>query len=147
MERNDLSYGIIPLFRSGNQCIQLLVQDHHGNWGFPKGHPKEGETGFKTALRELYEETGITDCNFLPGISFTDNYQYTAENGDTVHKTVTYYLAAVNDPRIETKETDGEIKATQWVDADTALQTLQFESRKKLINEVQHYLHSQNFIQ
>src|SRR3989339_603014 len=108
MTRDEQSYGIIPLFRSGGQCMHLLIQHKKGHWGFPKGHPKEGEASFDTALRELHEETGINDCTILPGLSFSDTYTFTDEGGDVINKTVTYYLGAVHDPRVEVDDPSTE---------------------------------------
>lgn len=41
-------------------CEYLLVKGKmSGKWGFPKGHQEFGESDEETALRELFEETGI----------------------------------------------------------------------------------------
>jgi len=41
-------------------CDYLLVKGKmSGKWGFPKGHQEIGESDEQTALRELFEETGI----------------------------------------------------------------------------------------
>ena len=37
----------------------LMVKDHKGKWGIPKGHIRQGEETLDGALRELYEETKI----------------------------------------------------------------------------------------
>lgn len=38
-----------------------IVQGRYtGKWSFPKGHAREGETPYTTALRELIEETGVS---------------------------------------------------------------------------------------
>lgn len=143
-EKTDISYGIIPLFRNGNQCMSLLVHHTKGHWGFPKGHPKEGEDSIQTALREFYEETGITDCKILPGISFEDSYEYQDANGETIHKSVTYYLAVVHDPRVEVKMPD--VTEAKWLDLNGVLDTATFEGSKKIIVDAQKYLHEQNLI-
>ena len=40
----------------------LLLQYPQGHWSFPKGHVEEGDADHhSTALRELTEETGISD--------------------------------------------------------------------------------------
>ena len=38
----------------------LLVLQSGGSWSIPKGHMEAGETEKETALRELFEETGLT---------------------------------------------------------------------------------------
>ncbi len=144
MTRDEQSYGIIPLFRSGGQCMHLLIQHKKGHWSFPKGHPKEGESSFDTALRELHEETGINACTILPGVSFSDTYTFTDEGGDVINKTVTYYLGAVHDPRVEVD--DPSTEKAEWLDAESAQKTASYESDKRIIESVQKYLHSQNLI-
>ena len=37
----------------------LLIFQQNGFWGFPKGHVEEGETEPETAVREVFEETGL----------------------------------------------------------------------------------------
>lgn len=144
MIRNEQSYGIIPLFRSGGQCMHLLVRHKKGHWSFPKGHSKDGESSFDTAIRELHEETGIADCTILPGISFSDTYMFTDEAGDTVNKTVTYYLGVVHDPRVDVHD-DG-VDEAQWLDPTSAEGMASYDSDKRIIDNVQKYLHSQNLI-
>ena len=39
----------------------VVVATPKGNYSFPKGKKKKGETVKQTALRELYEETGIDE--------------------------------------------------------------------------------------
>lgn len=38
----------------------LLVHHNLGHYGIPKGHVEFGETDEETALREFFEETGIS---------------------------------------------------------------------------------------
>lgn len=51
--------GVIP-FRWNNGIREFLILFQTNNfWSFPKGHMEPGETEEQTALRELYEETGL----------------------------------------------------------------------------------------
>lgn len=43
----------------------------------PGGHVEKGETPLKAAKRELYEETGITDCDIIP----LWDYEFIWDNG------------------------------------------------------------------
>lgn len=36
------------------------------SWEHPDGHVEKDETPLQAAKRELFEETGITDCNIIP---------------------------------------------------------------------------------
>ena len=55
------SCGILPC-RNINGCEEYLIvfQSASQCWSLPKGHMERGETESETALRELYEETGLT---------------------------------------------------------------------------------------
>ena len=37
----------------------LVIFQNNGFWGFPKGHVEENETEAETAVREVFEETGL----------------------------------------------------------------------------------------
>jgi len=52
----------------------ILVTTPAGHKGFPKGKRHRGETTLQTALRELKEETGIseTDIAIIPGVQIDE---------------------------------------------------------------------------
>ena len=55
------SCGVIP-YRTMNGKTEVLIvyQQFSQCWSLPKGHMEAGETEAETALRELWEETGLT---------------------------------------------------------------------------------------
>ena len=54
------SCGVIPYRIENGQREYLIVLQEGGCWSFPKGHMEVEETETETALRELFEETGLT---------------------------------------------------------------------------------------
>ncbi len=50
---------------------------HRKSYEHPGGHVETGETPMAAARRELFEETGITDCRIIP----LWDYEYIWENG------------------------------------------------------------------
>jgi len=83
--RRELSAGGV-LFKNGEV---LLIKNPSGVWTFPKGLIEEGEKPEETAVREVYEETGVKGRikDFLGEIT----YWYTLK-GEKIFKKVKYYL-------------------------------------------------------
>ena len=58
------------------QKYLLLHQTKSGTWSFPKGRMEAGEDELQTAMRELYEETGLV-ADPVPG--FREEYTYLSD--------------------------------------------------------------------
>lgn len=97
----------IPFIQTGSSIIvrnelgQILLQQRsdNGKWGLPGGCQDLGENLKTTAVRELYEETGIkvneediTLIDTLSGKSRKRMYP----NGDIVYNNTSLYLVDVN---------------------------------------------------
>ena len=54
------SCGVIPWRLAGQVREYLILLQTNNCWSFPKGHMEPWETEEETALRELFEETGLT---------------------------------------------------------------------------------------
>lgn len=59
----------------------VLVKLKRNRWGFPKGHVEKDESLEDTAIREIFEETGISDLNL---IKFLGDYQRYSEGSKEV---------------------------------------------------------------
>ena len=55
--RQVKSCGVIVFRRMPE--LSFLLMKHSHRYDLPKGHMEEGETELETALREMWEETGI----------------------------------------------------------------------------------------
>lgn len=70
----------------------LLVRQHDGTWSLPKGHIEEGESPYQAALREIMEETGLTNLAFLGPIGRYQRYKETSRYGQPELKTIFLFL-------------------------------------------------------
>jgi 8-oxo-dGTP pyrophosphatase MutT (NUDIX family) len=59
--------------KSGQLKILLVGSRRNGRWGVPKGHIEPGETGHEAALREAFEEAGVTG---LIGVDTFGTFSY-----------------------------------------------------------------------
>ena len=66
----------------------LLLQYPQGHWDFPKGHVEDGDSNYKsTAARELSEETGISDIDFVEEFKYRTEYNF-QHKGKRIYKQV-----------------------------------------------------------
>ena len=105
------SCGVLPCRETQGQREYLLVFEHHSQcWSLPKGHMEAGETEEETALRELYEETGLT-ARLDTAKSATIEYPISPIS----RKQVVFFLGYVSGTP---KAREGEIDGFKWVKAE-----------------------------
>jgi len=135
------SAGIIVFRRDQDVCLFLLILSRLTKrplWEFPKGGVDEGETVREAALRELFEETGLTesDVRLIPEFERTEDYRFTSGRSDRrslIHKQVTYYLA-------ETEKSEVTLSAKEsseyaWLTLPEGMKRLRYKERRKLLQD------------
>lgn len=135
MNNTRNSYGIIPTCKQGDDIFICAIQNmKSGEWGLPKGSPEKGETPMETALRELVEETGITEIEINKEKTLTEQYSFEQE-GITYHKTNTYWLGTVNE--MTKKPTNLDARDMKWINVKDARDFFKFEAVKEVVREVE----------
>ncbi len=105
----EVSAGIV-IYRRTKEGPRFLILYHGGRyWNFSKGKLSEGEKSFRAALREVWEETGLSerDLQFKDWFRVQDHFTYT-RNKQKIFKTVTYYLAETTNTNVRVQEVDEE---------------------------------------
>ena len=95
-----VSCGFIIFRREPN--LSFLLMKHHDRWDIPKGHLDHGETEIQCALRELREETAITETQLLVDSQFRCNFEYQVRlkknGGESQPKRLVVFLATLTEP-------------------------------------------------
>jgi len=109
----------------------LLLKYGLGHWEFVKGHKEENESDEQTIVRELEEETGITDAIILEGYKENYDYNFTFK-GQKIHKYVNCYLIRSNtrDVKISYEHED-----YVWLPFHKALKRLTYNNAKRLLKK------------
>ncbi len=74
--------------------ILLQRRSDNGRWGLPGGLLELEETYAQAALREIWEETGLS-CRLLALLGVFHNYDMVWSNGDRAHTLGPIYLAEI----------------------------------------------------
>lgn len=107
----EKSCGVLPYRVADGQRQFLLVFETYSRcWSLPKGHIEAGETDAQAALRELYEETGLTATL---DTSRTASVEYSIS--DFARKQVVFFLGEVTGVP---SAREGEIEKLKWVTAE-----------------------------
>ncbi len=110
----------------------LLLNYPSGHWDFVKGNIEKGETFKQTVLREVKEETGISNIDFIEGFEDKIEYYY-QRNGEVIHKEVVFYLACTktNDVTLSHEHRD-----YAWLNFNDALMKLTYKTAQKLFKKI-----------
>ena len=113
----------------------VIIQSLAGYYGFPKGHMEAGESEKQTALREVYEETGLT-VHILDDFRYVDAYMIPKKPG--VMKQVVYFVAEYENQKL--RHQPEELQGITLMSFEEALDAFQWESSKKILKEVADFL-------
>lgn len=123
---------VVYRFDEGRRKFLLIRNRRSAHWGFPKGHVEPGETNEQTAIREVLEETGL-HVKILP--DFVKKSDYTIQG--KIEKSVLIFLAKTDEKRFTLQEE--EIEECGWFTYEKALNTLNYENDKNILNEAMNY--------
>ena len=117
MTESKLSCGVVLARRTDDGWLTLMLRAYH-HWDFPKGIRERGEEPMQAAIREVGEETSITELSFDWGDRYFETGPYSRG------KIARYFIAAtgqdqvVMGPSPETGEP--EHHEWRWVSFDDA---------------------------
>lgn len=134
------SVGAIVFRRGAGKIEYLLLRYESGHWDFARGHVERGETETETAKREIEEETGLKNVNFISGFRFSISWNYRKRIGDKSvmsNKTVVLYLAETKTHHIKISD---EHVDYEWLPYEKAVKCLTFPKSKKVLEEAQRFL-------
>ena len=137
MVKQIYSAGIIVYALGQYGREYLLLQYHSGYWDLVKGKLEAGETAQQAALRELEEETGITDIDIKDGFKESLSYQFYDQDRCKVDKTVYFFTGEAASKKISLSS---EHRGYTWLDYDHALYRLTYENAQGVLKKANCFL-------
>ena len=130
----EVSAGGVVVF--GNTI--LLLKKFNGDWVLPKGRVKQNEDTSTTALREVYEESGVRAeiIMYLGNI----NYRYRNLKGNAiVCKTVHWYLMRTDSIKSIPQKSEGFVEA-RFVHMDKGPELIKYKDEKRVIDKALKFI-------
>jgi len=132
---NEKSCGAV-VYSKSSEVSCLLLQYEAGHWDFVKGNVEEGETEKDTTVRELSEETGIADAQFIEGFREKIAYFYKRQ-GSTVYKEVIFFLMEAKSTKVVLSF---EHVGFDWLPYERAMAKLTFKNAREVLQKAHKFL-------
>jgi 8-oxo-dGTP pyrophosphatase MutT (NUDIX family) len=124
------------VIKNKNGEIAVVCQLDGTFWTLPQGHLDEHENALEGALREIKEETGLTDINFLkPLPSYTRNL--TSTGGiDVVDEERSIHLFLFSTSINDLKSQDPDIQQVKWVKKSEVVNVLSHSKDREYFQSI-----------
>lgn len=110
--------GAVVINKEGK--IIVVYNSHADTWSLPKGHIDEGETPLETTRREIIEETGLIDVDFVEELGTYQRLNYKGDEFKNMHM----FLFRTPTSSGAHKPTDPQITETRWLTIAEAMKLL-----------------------
>ena len=136
MKIDEKSCGVVLFREEKGERIYLLLHYPSGHWDLAKGHVEQDEKEHETATRELLEETGIADLEYIDGYREEIVYRY-FRKVKMSNKQVVFFLGKtqLSDIRIS-----HEHKGSIWLPYKEAREKATFDNVKNLLDKAEKFL-------
>lgn len=139
----EFSAGAVIFKKENNDVLFLAVFSNRNKiWGFPKGHLEHSETEREAALREIKEEAGLKNLNFINGFREEIVYETISKRppfkGQRIEKHAIYFLCETNNQDITI---DGkEIMDHKFLNFNEADGLIKFDSLRGVLRRAHDFL-------
>lgn len=114
----------------------MLLNYAAGHWDFVKGNVEANETERQTVVRELQEETSITEAEFVDDFREAISYFYRRQ-GQTIHKEVVFFLMEAYTNKVKLSF---EHVGFTWLDYQHTVEKLSFKNSKDVLQKANDFL-------
>ena len=121
-----------------NEKGEVLVVSQNGDsWSLPKGHLDPGESALEAAIREIREESGLTEMEFVKELGTYERYRI-GEGGmgedQTELKRITIYLFTTTEEDLKPEDPDNP--EAMWVNREDVVSLLTHPKDREFFESV-----------
>jgi len=134
MARDETSAGGVVFRFADDGLVYLVIRDSYQNWGFPKGHIEDGEAADRAAVREVSEETGLSDLSVRGAIETID--WFFRFRGQLIHKVCHFFLMQTGESMTSPQHAEG-ITACRWTRFEDACDLVSYANARDVLRRAQ----------
>ncbi len=138
----EKSCGAVIFIKKDESTKYLLLNYAAGHWDFVKGNVEPNENEKQTVVRELQEETSITNAQFIESFRESIIYFYRRQ-GSTVHKEVVFFVMEAYTDKVQISF---EHVGYAWLDYQHAMEKLTFKNSKDVLQKAHDFLKKNGII-
>lgn len=128
----EIAAGAIVRPSDGEEVL-LLHHAQEERWCFPKGHIDEGETAREAALREIAEESGLTEVELGDELTSVTYRFYDPVRDKSVVKTTLYFLAR---SKSRTLQLEATFDQGRWASVIDAKHLVAYDSERAVLDHL-----------
>lgn len=135
-QKTATSAGAVILREVEGQLKIALAHRARANkaWVLPKGHVEKGESLEQAALREVFEETGLSNVQLIKYLG-TIPRESIRSNGDVEQKAIHFYLAYAPYESNPQPPSDRRFIEPGWFCPEEAIKLLPYENDRAFLRE------------
>ncbi len=139
----EFSAGAVIFRKEKTKFLFLLIYSRSNKiWGFPKGHLEQNEAEKEAALREIEEETGLRQVEFIPNFREEMVYNTISKRppfaGQVIEKHAVYFLAQTSSSEITVDKE--EIADFRWLSLSRAEDILELDNLRSLLKKAAQFI-------
>ncbi len=135
----ERSAGVV-VYRDVAGRREFLLLDYGRHWDYAKGHLEGDEDDRAAALRELREETGLSEgVELLDGFEKMILYHFTSSRKGLVRKEVNFFVGKLDPEMAGEVMLSEEHVGYEWLEREPALDRLTFDNAKGVLAAAANY--------
>jgi len=132
----ERSAGVI-VFRVQRGAREYLLLDYSKHWDFPKGHIERGESRLQAALRELTEETALSQVRLIDGFAQEISYYFRDRKRNLINKSVWFCLGETAGGDITLSH---EHVGWEFLPFEAAMKRLTFAGARNVLRDAENFM-------
>jgi len=115
----------------------LVVSQRGTSWSLPKGHIDPGESALVAAKREIYEESGIRDLEFVRELGSYERHKIGVNGGDdrSELKVITMFLFRTSETSL--KPVDPDNPEAKWLEKSKVANLLTHRKDREFFQRIE----------